>query len=65
VKVRRRSRVYVDRTPRHRFTLQELADLVELCARKDMAPGTAVRLYADGQEIRSFRVEVISEAEGD
>ena len=63
MRVSRRARVSVERTSRTRFTLQELADLVELCARRDMAPGTRVQLFVDGREVRDFRMEVTGEAE--
>lgn len=53
----RRFRIHVARTPANRFTLQELADFVELCARRDMDPSTPIRFTVDGQEVRAFEME--------
>lgn len=61
--LRRLFRISVDRTRGNRFTVQELADFVELCARRDLDPSTPVTLFSAGQEIRDFRMEVVGEGE--
>ncbi len=66
--LRRRFRISVDRTSANRFTLQELADFVELCARRDLDPSTPITFHADGQEVKDFRMEAKGgegNAEGD
>ncbi len=57
--LRRLFRISVDRTRGNRFTLQELADFVELCARRDMDPSTPITFHAGGQEVRDFRMEAV------
>jgi hypothetical protein len=59
--LRRLFRISVARTSRTRFTVQELADFVELCARRDLDPSTPVTFFAAGQEVRDFRMEVSGE----
>jgi len=54
-------RISVDRTRGNRFTLQELADFVELCARRDMDPSTPITFSAAGREVRDFRMEAVGE----
>jgi hypothetical protein len=60
VNVRRRYRVHVYRGPEHRFTLQELADFVELCARRNMPPSTPIVVRVDGRERATFELEAVT-----
>ena len=59
--VLRRFRIRVARGPGHRFTLQDVADFVELAARRDMDPSTPVTLYVRGQKIQHFGMEVVGD----
>ena len=59
MKLIRRWRVHVFRGPKHRFTLQELADFVELCARRDMPGSTPIIVRVDGRERVTFEMEAV------
>jgi hypothetical protein len=57
--LRRRFRISVDRTSSTRFTVQDLADFVELCAQRDLDPRTPITFRADGREVRNFTMEAV------